>query len=76
MQKRHIRRNGTGTNKLLPKEGEQRRMCRNNAGTCSPFLGFQPGSDATEDEALEYLASIAVEIYLHNLNKPDSSSQT
>lgn len=69
MSKRHIHQARTGSYNLLPKDGEQRRMCRNNAGTCSPSLGFESEPIAREDAELRYLASILVDIFLDELKE-------
>jgi hypothetical protein len=52
---------------LDSKEGERRRLCSNSVDTRSPSLGFNPNNEyVSEDAALDYLASIFVEIYLYN----------
>lgn len=45
------------------KEGERGSLSRNKANVRSPSLGFNPNTD--EDMALDYLADILAEIYLH-----------
>lgn len=74
LNKRQI---NTGKKGLESKEGERRRLFSDNAGNCSPFLEFNPNSEyVSEDAAVDYLASILVEIYLHNEygNKKESGS--
>jgi hypothetical protein len=47
-------------------EGERGLLCSNKALVRSPSLDFNPNKDfVSEDVALDYLASILVEIYLH-----------
>ena len=59
------------------KEGERGLLCSNKAIVRSPSLAFNPNKEyVTEDIALDYLAGILVEIYLHNqdaINKQKGS---
>lgn len=47
------------------KEGERGSLSRNKANVRSPSLGFNPNTEMDEDMALDYLADILVEAYLH-----------
>jgi len=47
------------------KEGERGLLSSNKANVRSPSLGFNPNKEfVSEDDALDYLASILVEIFL------------
>lgn len=65
MKKLH-KRQVLATKGLESKEGERRRLCSNNVNTRSPSLGFNSNdSTVSVDMALDHLAEILVEIYLH-----------
>jgi len=67
MVARHKRLYNIDKKGLEFKEDKRRRLCRNNVGTRLSSLEFNPNSEfVSEDAALDYLASILVEIYLHN----------
>jgi len=51
--------------KVESKEGERGSLSRNKTNVRSPSLGFNPSTEMDEDAALDYLADILVEIYLH-----------
>lgn len=66
MKKLHRYDNGSDTINIEPKKGQRKKyLCSNSAEPRCPSLGFNPNSPlVSEDIALEYLASILVEIYL------------
>ncbi len=67
MEEQHKCQNNTGIKGLDFKEGEQRRLCCNNAGNCSPSLEYiQSSSPDNLDKAFELLFEEVIRI---NKNK-------
>lgn len=67
MNKLDRRFNNAGAKCLESKEGERRRLSSNTASTRSPSLEFNPNNEfISEETALDYLAEILVEIFIHN----------
>lgn len=66
LNKLHKSQKNTKLDIIEPKKGQRERyLCSNKAENRCPSLGFNPNSTlVSEDMALEYLASILVEIYL------------
>ena len=66
-------------NNFVPEEGQRDLACSNKKSVRCPSSGFNP-NEVSEDEALEYLASILVEAFLdkkadeyNKLHKPQKS---
>lgn len=66
MKSRDKHHYNTGSKDFDSNEGERRCLSRNNTGTRSPSLDFNPNAEmVSRDAALDYLASILVEIFLN-----------
>lgn len=65
MKELHIELNYDKNNRL--KEGQRDSMCSNNESYRCPSLSIKNSNLLNEDEALDYLASILVQVYLDQI---------